>query len=76
MEAMGLRTAIRAGTEMQALAMTTEASRQTFAGFRAGDVRERWMRGTGLRRLPDFGPGTMTSVWPSDDLPSALRSST
>jgi enoyl-CoA hydratase len=39
MEAMGLRTAIRAGTEMQALAMTTEASRQTFAGFRAGNVR-------------------------------------
>ena len=39
MEAMGLRSAIRAGTEMQALAMTTEASRQTFAGFRAGDVR-------------------------------------
>ena len=39
MEAMGLRTALRAGTEMQALAMTTEASRQTFAGFRAGDVR-------------------------------------
>lgn len=39
MEAMGLRSAIRAGTEMQALAMTTETSRQTFAGFRAGDVR-------------------------------------
>lgn len=39
MEAMGLRAAIRAGTEMQALAMTTEASRQTFSGFRAGDVR-------------------------------------
>lgn len=39
MEAMGLRSAIRAGTELQALAMTTEASRQTFAGFRAGDVR-------------------------------------
>ncbi len=39
MEAMGLRAAIRAGTEMQALAMTTDASKQTFAGFRAGDVR-------------------------------------
>lgn len=39
MEAMGLRSAIRAGTEMQALAMTTDASKQTFAGFRAGDVR-------------------------------------
>ena len=36
MEIMGLRTAIRAGTEIQALALTTEASRETFAKFREG----------------------------------------
>jgi enoyl-CoA hydratase len=36
MEIMGLRAAIRAGTEMQALAMTTETSRATFAAFRDG----------------------------------------
>ena len=35
MEIMGLRAAIRAGTEIQALAMTTETSRETFAKFRA-----------------------------------------
>lgn len=34
MEIMGLRAAIRAGTEIQALAMTTETSRATFAEFR------------------------------------------
>lgn len=34
MEIMGLRAAIRAGTEIQALAMTTETSRATFARFR------------------------------------------
>lgn len=39
MEIMGLRAAIRAGTEIQALALTTESSRETFAKFRAG-VRE------------------------------------
>ena len=31
-----LRAAIRAGTEIQALALTTESSRQTFAKFRDG----------------------------------------
>ena len=36
MEIMGLRAAIRAGTEIQALALTTEASRETFAKFREG----------------------------------------
>jgi len=36
MEIMGLRAAIRAGTEIQALALTTESSRQTFAQFRDG----------------------------------------
>lgn len=36
MEIMGLRAAIRAGTEIQALAMTTESSRETFARFREG----------------------------------------
>lgn len=36
MEVMGLRAAIRAGTEIQALAMTTESSRATFAKFRDG----------------------------------------
>jgi enoyl-CoA hydratase len=36
MEIMGVRAAIRSGTEMQALAMTTEASRATFAEFRKG----------------------------------------
>ena len=34
MEIMGLRAAIRAGTEIQALALTTESSRETFAKFR------------------------------------------
>ncbi|MBS0274198.1 MAG: enoyl-CoA hydratase/isomerase family protein [Proteobacteria bacterium] len=36
MEIMGLRAAIRAGTELQALALTTEASRETFGKFRDG----------------------------------------
>ncbi len=35
MEAMGLRAALRAGTEIQALALTTPTSRETFAHFRA-----------------------------------------
>ena len=34
MEIMGLRAAIRSGTEMQALALTTETSRASFAQFR------------------------------------------
>lgn len=36
MEIMGLRAAIRAGTEMQALAMTTDSSRATFEKLREG----------------------------------------
>ena len=36
MEIMGLRAAIKAGTEIQALALTTESSRETFAKFRDG----------------------------------------
>jgi enoyl-CoA hydratase len=36
MEIMGLRAAIRAGTEIQALALTTETSRESFAKFREG----------------------------------------
>ena len=36
MEIMGLRAAIRAGTEIQALALTTQSSRETFAKFRDG----------------------------------------
>ena len=36
MEIMGLRAAIRAGTEIQALALTTQSSRETFANFREG----------------------------------------
>jgi enoyl-CoA hydratase len=36
MEAMGLRAAIRAGTDIQALALTTESSKATFANFRQG----------------------------------------
>jgi enoyl-CoA hydratase len=36
MEIMGLRAAIRAGTEIQALALTTASSRETFARFREG----------------------------------------
>lgn len=36
MEIMGLRAAIRAGTEIQALALTTASSRETFAKFRDG----------------------------------------
>jgi enoyl-CoA hydratase len=36
MEIMGLRAAIRAGTEIQALAMTTPSSRETFARFKEG----------------------------------------
>lgn len=39
MEIMGLRAAIRAGTEIQALALTTESSRETFARFRDGVTR-------------------------------------
>jgi len=35
MEIMGLRAAIRAGTEIQALALTTASSRETFANIRA-----------------------------------------
>lgn len=34
MEIMGLRAAIRAGTEIQALALTTPSSKETFARFR------------------------------------------
>ncbi|HEY4942308.1 MAG TPA: enoyl-CoA hydratase-related protein [Rhizomicrobium sp.] len=36
MEIMGLRAAIRAGTEIQALALTTQSSRETFAKFQGG----------------------------------------
>jgi enoyl-CoA hydratase len=36
MEIMGLRAAIRAGTEIQALALTTVSSRETFSKFRDG----------------------------------------
>jgi enoyl-CoA hydratase len=36
MEIMGLRAAIRAGAEIQALALTTASSRETFARFRDG----------------------------------------
>ncbi len=36
MEIMGLRAAVRAGAEIQALALTTETSRATFAQFRDG----------------------------------------
>jgi enoyl-CoA hydratase len=36
MEIMGLRAAIRAGTEIQALALTTPSSRETFARFKDG----------------------------------------
>lgn len=36
MEIMGLRAAIRAGTEIQALALTTQSSRETFAAFHDG----------------------------------------
>jgi enoyl-CoA hydratase len=36
MEIMGLRAAIRAGTEIQSLALTAESSRETFAKFREG----------------------------------------
>jgi enoyl-CoA hydratase len=36
MEIMGLRAAIRAGTEIQALALTTQSSRETFGKFREG----------------------------------------
>jgi enoyl-CoA hydratase len=36
MEIMGLRAAIRAGAEIQALALTTKSSRETFANFSEG----------------------------------------
>jgi enoyl-CoA hydratase len=39
MEIMGLRAAIRAGTEIQALALTTPSSQETFARVR-GDLKE------------------------------------
>jgi len=46
MEIMGLRAAIRAGAEIQALALTTKSSRETFARFSEGvsqalDARDR-----------------------------------
>jgi enoyl-CoA hydratase len=46
MEIMGIRAAIRAGTEIQALAFTTEASRAYRADFRrdGGSVREQLNR--------------------------------
>src|SRR5581483_4900530 len=49
MEIMGLRAAIRAGTEIQALATTTEASKQVFASFGKG------VRGALDTRDGDFG---------------------
>jgi enoyl-CoA hydratase len=39
MEIMGLRAAVRAGAEIQALALTTEGSRATFAQFQDGVTR-------------------------------------
>jgi enoyl-CoA hydratase len=36
MEIMGLRAAIRAGAEIQALALTTSTSKETFARFKDG----------------------------------------
>jgi enoyl-CoA hydratase len=39
MEIMGLRAAIRAGTEIQALALTTKSSQETFANVRS-DLKE------------------------------------
>jgi enoyl-CoA hydratase len=36
MEIMGLRAAVRAGAEIQALALTTESSQATFAQFGDG----------------------------------------
>lgn len=39
MEIMGLRAAIRAGTEIQALALSTESSKATFAKFRESVTR-------------------------------------
>ena len=36
MEIMGLRAAIRAGAEIQALALTTQSSHETFAKFSEG----------------------------------------
>src|ERR1700744_2971891 len=44
MEIMGLRAAIRAGTEIQALAMTTDSSRETF-----GKIREDVSKGLSAR---------------------------
>ncbi len=60
MEIMGLRAAIRAGTEIQALAMTTETSRATFAEVResvtkALDSRD---RGFGDYRTSTGSPGS------------------
>ena len=39
MEIMGMRAAIRAGTELQALALTTPSSVETFARFRESVTR-------------------------------------
>jgi enoyl-CoA hydratase len=44
MEIMGLRAAIRAGTEIQALALTTPSSRETF-----GKIRENVSKGLSAR---------------------------
>jgi enoyl-CoA hydratase len=40
MEIMGLRAAVRAGAEIQALALNTESSRAMFAQFRGLDARD------------------------------------
>jgi enoyl-CoA hydratase len=53
MELLGLRAAIRAGTEVQALALTTPSSRETFARFRDGVRPALDAAGRRVRRLPD-----------------------
>ncbi len=55
MEIMGLRAAIRAGAEIQALALTTESSRATFARFQDGVAQALDARDAGVRRLPHEG---------------------
>jgi len=57
MEIMGLRAAIRAGTEIQALALTTASSRATFERFRAGvtqglDARDEAFGDYRVRKTP------------------------
>lgn len=58
MEIMGLRAAIRAGTEIQALALTTQTSREAFAQVRDGLTRALSERDAAFGDYRTKGDGT------------------